>query len=71
MCEFWFHSFRAGKKNVNYLERSGATSKVKSVDLQALLYIDSSQMQQKLAKTLAVCQQTISKQLRAIWKIQK
>jgi len=60
-----------GFTDVNDLERSGTTSKVKSVDLQALLDTDSSQTQQKLAKFLRVCQQVISKRLRDMGKFQK
>lgn len=70
-CEFWFRRFRAGNFDVNDHERSGATSKVKSADLQALLDTDSSQTQKELAENLRVSQQTISNRLRAMGKIHK
>jgi len=54
-CEFWFRRFRAGNFDVNDPKRSGATSNVKSVDLQALLDTDSLHTQQKLDNTLGIC----------------
>ena len=71
MCEFWFRRFWTENFYVNELEHSGATSKVKSVDLQAQLDNDSSQTQQKLAETLGVCQQAIFKRLRDMGKFKK
>jgi len=64
-CEFGFHRFRAGNFDVNDFECSEATYKVKFVDFQALLDIDSSQTKQKLTKIHGKYQQTISKRLRA------
>ena len=51
-CEYWFRRFLAGNFVVNDLKYSWATSKVKFVDLQALLDTDFLQTQQNVHCTL-------------------
>ena len=70
-CETWFRQFKSGDFNVKDSARSGRPQKCENEQLQVLLEDDPTQTQQQLAKALNVSQETISRRLRAMGKINK
>jgi len=65
-CETWFRQFKSGDFNVK-----DRPQKCENEQLQVLLEDDPTQTQQQLAKALNVSQETISRRLRAMGKINK
>ena len=70
-CETWFRQFKRGDFNVKDSARCGRPKKCDDEQLQALLDDDPTQTQQQLAEALNVSQETISRRLRAMGKINK
>ena len=70
-CETWFRQFKSGDFNVKDSERSGRPQKCENEQLEVLLEDDPTQTQQQLAKALNVSQETISRRLRVMGKINK
>lgn len=70
-CETWFRQFKSGDFNVKDSERSGRPQKCEDEQLQELLDDDPTQTQRQLAEALHVSQETISRRLRAMGKINK
>ncbi|KAL6268313.1 hypothetical protein P5V15_001439 [Pogonomyrmex californicus] len=62
---------RGGDFNVKDSERSGRPQKCEDEQLQELLDDDPTQTQRQLAEALHVSQETISRRLRAMGKINK
>ena len=70
-CETWFRQFKSGDFNMKDSARSGRPQKCEDEELQALLDGDPSQTQHQLAEALNVSQETISRHLQAMGKINK
>ncbi|KAL6255560.1 hypothetical protein P5V15_013904 [Pogonomyrmex californicus] len=70
-CETWFRQFKSGDFYVKDSERSGRPQKCEDEQLQELLDDDPTQTQRQLAEALHVSQETISRRLRAMGKINK
>ena len=62
-CREWFQKFKNGKFDIEDKERSGRPKVYEDAELEALLDQDSCQMQEELARTLGVTQQSISHRL--------
>lgn len=70
-CFEWFKKFKTGDFSVANKERGRPPTTFEDSDLQSLLDEDDTQTQQTLAEQLNVSQQTVSKRLKAMGKIQK
>jgi len=70
-CKEWFRKFKAGDFDIRNEERGRPGKKFEDAELQELLDEDATQTQQQLADRLNVAQETISRRLKAMGKIQK
>ncbi len=70
-CRTWFERFRSGDFDVSDKERPGQPKKFEDEELRALLDEDSCQTEDKLAESLGVTRQAISKRLHQLGMIQK
>lgn len=70
-CETWFRQFKSGDFDLTDNEHPGAAKKFEDEELQALLDVDPTQSQKKLAETLNVTRGAICQRLKAMGKIQK
>lgn len=70
-CETWFRRFKSGDYDVSDRAKPGGPKKYEDADLQALLDEDPNQTQKQLAEVLEVTQESISRRLKAMGKIQK
>ena len=70
-CREWFQRFKNSDFDIEDRLRDGREKVFEDVELEALLEQDSCQNQEKLARSLGVTQQTISKRLKAMGMIQK
>ena len=71
VCAFWFKRFKSGNFSLIDKQRPGGPRKCDNDDLEQLLAENSAQTQKELAEQLGVTQQTISKRLHEMGKIQK
>ncbi|EFN87142.1 Histone-lysine N-methyltransferase SETMAR, partial [Harpegnathos saltator] len=71
VCAFWFERFKSGNFSQIDKQRPGSPPKCDNDDLKQLLAENSVQTQKELAEQLGVTQQTISKRLHEMGKIQK
>jgi len=69
-CREWFRRFK-DEDSVQDKPRSGQSKKFEDKELEILFEEDQSQMQEELAESLGVTQQTVSVRLRATGMIQK
>ena len=67
----WFKRFKRGDFVIKDKERPGPSKKFEDEELETLLNEDSCQTQEKLAESLGVTRQAISKRLEALGFIQK
>ena len=71
-CREWFRQrFKNGDFDVEDRHNGGREKVFEDAELEALLEQDSCQNQEKLARSLGVTQQAISKRLKAMGMIQK
>lgn len=70
-CREWFQKFKNGDFNVEDKDRSGRPKIYEDAELTELLEEDSSQTQKKLALTLEVTQQAVSRRLKSLGMIYK
>lgn len=70
-CKFWIRRFKSGDFDTEDKERSGQPKKLEDAELESLLDEDPCQTQGKLAESLGVTQQSISKRLQAMGMIQR
>ena len=71
MCHEWFQRFKSGDFDVEDRHGGGKENIFEDSELEASLTEDWCQTQMKLAKSLRVTQQAISKRLKAMGMIQK
>jgi len=67
----WHQKFRQRDFNLEGPQCAGHPQKIETDELQALLYINSAEIEKELAKQLCVTQQAISVRLHTMGKIQK
>ena len=70
-CREWFQRFKNDDFDVEDRHSGGREKIFEDAELKALLEQDSCQNQEKLARSLGVTQQAISKRLKAMGMIQK
>jgi len=67
-CKIWYQKFRQGDFNLQDEPRAGRPKKIETGELQALLNINSAQIEQELVEQLGVTQQALSVHLYTMGK---
>lgn len=70
-CKEWFQRFKSNDFDLRNEERGRPSKKFEDTELQAILDEDNTLTQKQMAEMLNVQQQTISRRLKAMGKIQK
>ena len=71
MCRNWFRHFKNNDFDVEDKECSGTLKKFEDKELEALVHVDSCQVQAELTESLGVDHTTVLKCLKALGMIQK
>lgn len=70
-CREWFQRFNSGNFDIEDQPGAGRAKNFQNSELEELLDVYSCQTQEKLASSLGVTQQTISKHLQEMGMVQK